>query len=969
MATSSIGSVWRKWDLHFHTPASYDYQNKSLKAKDLVDALTTAGVAAVAVTDHHTMDVAFIREMKRLGGENLTVFPGIELRADQGGPIHYIGVFPEDADLDHLWDTIKGKLELTPAGIKSRGGDDRVYTPIEQFAPLVRKFNGLLTIHAGAKSNSIETIKNHNDFQQQIKYDLTKEFVDIMEVGQIKDVDRHLNMIFPAIRLERPLIICSDNHNASDYTVKTGCWIKADTTMRGLKQIIREPVSRVHIGDRPPSLGRVESNTTKYIKSVAVKKVAGSPLSEKWFDGQTEFNTGLVAIIGNKGSGKSALADILGLLGESRQSDSFSFLSEEKFREPKTNKAAQFGATLTWLAGATKSKLLADDVDPSEVETIKYIPQNHLELICNEIRAGAGGRFDQELKGVIFSHVPVSDRLGTDSLDDLIRFRTKEREDAIAQVARELREINQRAIDVEAKASPEYRKALEAQLAAKQLEHEAHLANKPATVSKPDTDPVRQAEAERINREIEAAATIVTGLESELASAGSSQATAARRVAVATKLLGKLANLTKEVDAFKRDSTSELAELGIELDSVLTFKVDTGPIDEAKKAAGDDRTAADVLLDETADAGLPKRLEKARAVVAALRQQLDGPAREYQMYLAAVKRWEEQERAIIGDSETTGSLKALTAHIATLASVAAEVEAIHKEQLEAAQRIFAEKVKLAEVYRELYAPVQRFISEHRLARDRFKLEFEVSIAEVGFSEKFLASINQSKVGSFYGNDEGREVLKSVVSRANFGTGEGVQSFLSAIREHLSKDMRAGRGDPTFVPAMLKKHVKPLEFYDMVFGLEYVEPRFVLRWEGKDLEKLSPGERGTLLLIFYLLVDKGDRPLVIDQPEGNLDNETVARVLVDCIKDAKNHRQVFIVTHNPNLAVVCDADQVVCAKLDKVDASAITYKTGALENPEICARVIEVLEGNKDAFDLRDYKYRVGQYVASAGTTS
>ena len=58
-----------------------------------------------------------------------------------------------------------------------------------------------------------------------------------------------------------------------------------------------------------------------------------------WFDIELELNSELVAIIGNKGSGKSALADILGLLGNTPYYDFFSFLSEEKFRDPKNNKA------------------------------------------------------------------------------------------------------------------------------------------------------------------------------------------------------------------------------------------------------------------------------------------------------------------------------------------------------------------------------------------------------------------------------------------------------------------------------------------------------------------------------------------------------------------------------------------------------------------------------------------------------
>ena len=124
--------------------------------------------------------------------------------------------------------------------------------------------------------------------------------------------------------------------------------------------------------------------------------------------------------------------------------------------------------------------------------------------------------------------------------------------------------------------------------------------------------------------------------------------------------------------------------------------------------------------------------------------------------------------------------------------------------------------------------------------------------------------------------------------------------------------------------------------------------------------LSPGERGTLLLVFYLLIDKGDMPLLIDQPEGNLDNHTVAKVLVDCIREARKKRQVFIVTHNPNLAVVCDADQIVYANMDKANGNAITYTSGALENPDISKHVTDVLEGTRWAFGVRDEKYKVGE---------
>jgi predicted ATPase len=136
------------------------------------------------------------------------------------------------------------------------------------------------------------------------------------------------------------------------------------------------------------------------------------------------------------------------------------------------------------------------------------------------------------------------------------------------------------------------------------------------------------------------------------------------------------------------------------------------------------------------------------------------------------------------------------------------------------------------------------------------------------------------------------------------------------------------------------------------------PRYLLRWEDKALEQLSPGERGTLLLIFYLLIDDSKIPLVMDQPEGNLDNQTVYQLLVDCIKEAKKKRQIFIVTHNPNLAVVCDAEQVIHASLHKERGFQLEYVSGALENAGICRKIVDVLEGTKPAIDNRVAKYKI-----------
>ena len=136
---------------------------------------------------------------------------------------------------------------------------------------------------------------------------------------------------------------------------------------------------------------------------------------------------------------------------------------------------------------------------------------------------------------------------------------------------------------------------------------------------------------------------------------------------------------------------------------------------------------------------------------------------------------------------------------------------------------------------------------------------------------------------------------------------------------------------------------------------YNKVQFSLKMDDKSLSELSPGQRGNVLLVFYLALNKKSEPLIIDQPEDNLDNQSVYNKLVPCILEAKKNRQVIIVTHNPNIAVACDAEQIICASIEK-STNKITYSSGSIENPEIRGNVIDVLEGTMPAFNLRRIKY-------------
>jgi putative AbiEii toxin of type IV toxin-antitoxin system len=278
-----------------------------------------------------------------------------------------------------------------------------------------------------------------------------------------------------------------------------------------------------------------------------------------------------------------------------------------------------------------------------------------------------------------------------------------------------------------------------------------------------------------------------------------------------------------------------------------------------------------------------------------------------------------------------------------------ELEAEGEVRDQCMRRIFRQLEGLSSTYRQLYEPVQMFLDQYGWVKEELRLEFGVSLEAEHFDDRFLGFINQGRRGAFQGVEDGRRRVLRMMQEVDFNSEEAIVQFVQNI---LAKLEEAQSG----VSGQLRDSVKAYSLYDFLFALEYVQPRYTLNVGGRSLESLSPGERGMLLLVFYLLVDQGDIPLIIDQPEENLDNQSVFRLLVPCIKEVRKRRQIILVTHNPNLAVVCDAEQVVHAFMDKENNNRVTYTAGAIENPVINKKIVDVLEGTWPAFRNRSVKY-------------
>ena len=1008
------GSLWWRWDLHVHSPASLvqNYGGNTDEAwAQFLDDLEglPEEFKVIGINDYIFLEgyerVLTERANGRLRNIDL-VLPVIELRLDKfGGSTHHLSrvnfhvIFSNElsvntirqqfinalrvkarlnaGDSEPTWDALPTRESIADFGqaiIDSVPEAERKhYTN-----PLLEGFNNI-NFHLDDIRKALESSYFKNRFVTAVgKTEWSEVRWRDGSIADKKDIINGADLVFTASEnpesciaarealkdagVNSRLLDCSDAHDLQNSTQKDrigNCftWINADTEFDGLLQAIKEPEGRIYLGTDPDQRRRLAENRTKYIKSIAIKKVANSTLAEPWFDGTNiELNPGLVAVIGNKGSGKSAFVDIVGLLGNTARHEEASFLNAERFCNPAGNKASHFIAELSWESGRKVKKRLDEDVPSDAVEAVTYIPQKLFDEICNELVGTEPGRFNQELKQVIFSHVGEADRLGWTTLDQLIDYRTNELNNAIVQHQTELSRVNHDIIELEAQAAPEHRQQLKNYLERAKAELAAHDGTKPAEVPAPPDQP---------DAAMQETLTEIDGCEKEyqraldwIEAAENQQSTLAREFAVLDRIEQRLTNFQRTYETFVSETSSELQISDLQLKDILTVSINRAPLEIARGARQDLQQNLAIHLDEENPDSLVSLRNRLSKQINSLKQKLDEPNRRYQNYQAALKQWTEKRSAIIGSADNADTLEYYNARLTALDNIPNLLKERRNDRGETAQKIHSLISEIADLYRQLYEPVQQFIGEHAIARHHLKLEFEVSVVDAGFETFFLDWINRGRIGSFSGVSESASKVQDIINRYDFNSSDSSLAFAEEVLDNLRHDCRRSDTPPVKVADQLRAGKTEQSLLDFLFGFRYLRPRYLLKMGDRELHQLSPGEKGALLVVFYLLVDRNDYPLLIDQPEENLDNETIVDLLVPSIREAKRKRQIVIVTHNPNLAVVCDADQVICAEKTMQGVTRIEYKSGAFENPPIQSKTIDVLEGKPPAFKNRSSKYQL-----------
>lgn len=940
------GSEWRRWDLHVHTASSYDAGYKGDDSdKLLCDALGESGVAAVAITDHFLIDHERITRLRELA-PNITFFPGVELRTDKGSQnLHLILIFSEKMNIKTLSDDFDAIMIRQKA--RASGSNETIYWTFDDIISFATDKKALVSIHAGKKTNGIDReITNALPVNEAIKEDIASH-IDFFEVGKYRDIADYYEHVFKDVD-EKPIIMCSDCHDPRDYSVKEKLWIKANPSFEGLLQCIYQPKERVFVGTIPPALDRERKNGRSNIAKIIAKRVP-KPKNTiyNWLDFDLDLSSGMVAIIGNKGSGKSALSDILGHLCKCTTMPSASFLSANRFRKAPKNYADDYEATIIWGDLHQESSTLAECNYETTIENAQYLPQKYIEDVCSEI----DNTFQDEIDKVIFSYVDKTERGSAKNLGELVINKSRTIEASISKVQRELEDINARLIRLEDRKTKQYRTYVEDSLKKLKETLGRHIKVQPREIAKPgpkDDDREYQTQINSIDQEI-------SNIEKEIADKKAKLTITNENIDDTEQLIASIEALEVDVREINIKIQKFIEKHLMDAVKVISLGTPKESLNEFLIKLRRDKYELQALLYGSSDKaqgatlapGLFDRLSAANDKKSDLVSTADGEEKAYQKYLLDYKEWENEKKRIEGDVLTEDTIAYFEAELLYLnEKLKPDYGNLCKTREEKITELYYTKHKLVDIYKNIYSPVELEIGKI-LGDLEESISFvaEIQLLNNDLADSLLGYINKNYGGVFKGKAESLNKMNQLIRETEFNRVESILQFINNVMQAVYED----------VDISSKKIIDKQAFYNILCSLDYIGVAFKLKVGGRDLDELSPGERGIVLLAFYLALSKNSSPIIIDQPEDNLDNQSVYSKLVPCICEAKKKRQVIIVTHNPNIAIACDAEQIILCEIDKT-SNSITYKAGTIEDPHIKQHVVDVLEGTMPAFDLRKRKY-------------
>jgi ABC-type lipoprotein export system ATPase subunit len=983
--------------LHVHTPASIVQQYGSETDETwsrYIDELEglPADISVIGINDYWFLDgyrrVLQARKDGRL--KNLdAIFPVVEVRLDQFGGTtgklsrvngHVIfdpELGPELIQTQFL-NALQPRVKLSPGhdalgwqGVITKESLIDLGSRIKESVPAdqLGKFGSDLQEGFNNLNVSLEDVQNilaGQYFKGKALFGVGKtEWADIkwneQSIAAKKNVINSAHFIFTAFkdsarwkkdvdflrasRVNDRLLDCSDAHHFSDSTqdMRLGAcqtWMNTTPTLAGLAYALEEFDRRVFVGLEPPALARVRKNPERFISKIKVKS---DKADHKLFDYEIQVNTGFVAVVGNKGQGKSALLDCIALAGNSSRNREFAFLTSARFLSSSNLKVArEYYSEVEWVTGATRRVQLSDPHDKSAPVSIEYLPQAFVERVCNtDPVAGDADEFERELRAVLFTHIGEEDRAGEKSFDSLLAHKTRASQDDVDRFRDDLRVAINSYVSLASFRAQNRLSEVEGRLALKESEVSAaksaleveRIALSEIDSASRDSDELASLK-ERSN-EIEAARTRLLSERSEN-EAGQ---------AVVRQILSGLEAISRQAEALRMnaaginsDAEALMAESG---DAFITVTINQARYAASRETAENNlarlKQEHDVLVDEIA-AQDAARVENAEALAAA------DSARERARQ--RVLQSEDRVSALIGTESDEESLAGLNALRLRITEAPRTMATLREEVIAQSGRIHEALSTQLQAVESLYAPASSFIEQSEVVKNA-GLQFSADLRMLPTWQSVASALDGRRNGDL------PDWLSELPQRVEDTTWEqlSVQLTEALIRvEHERGDADSEFRDPANA---LRSNTTVEDFLMSMLDLSWLEVRFGLTGDGLPLSQLSPGQRGLVLALFYLVVDRRMTPLLLDQPEENLDNETISSKLVPAIHEAAGRRQTIVVTHNANLAVVGDADQIIHCELAN---QRFTASTGSIAELDVAQFALNVLEGTKPAFDNRRHKY-------------
>ena len=717
----------------------------------------------------------------------------------------------------------------------------------------------------------------------------------------------------------KPCVHGSDAHDITrlfNPDLNRFCWIKANTTFEGLKQILFEPEDRVYIGPTPPTL----HDEARLIRSVTLSDSSG------WFDAvEIPLNSGLVSIVGQKGSGKSALAELVAYAGGS-------WLGEEpgSFLRRAGEHLQDLRVELNWANGEVSEVRIGDE--QSDDLEFRFLSLNFVERLCADDQIGT--ELVQEIESVVFSYLDPTDTLNASTFQELRALRTQ----GIRTEGQRLRDEIVRLIREECALRDNAAKLLEKRSRIKMLTEER-------------TGLVKQMPKPASKEEARLEADLQTNREA-LAKAQQASASDKQKIQKIKDIKGHIGAFKVQMARFSSDIDDMLTEVGVpgkNWDAFHpVFPRDTEPPLARRDAA---------LSTE-----LSKRMGAADDPVKGTIRWLQKQIEDLQKRESADKARQAKIKAIqsrIAAIDT--QIERINKEIAQIIGPEKErITAVRQERLDDYVAYFSNLGQEQETLKELYAPVSARLAGEAAAEQEQDLEFSIrwepNLEE--WLERGSVLFDQRRVIP-YGTVEGLADAARRILVPAWISGEP-ECLKPAIEKFLG-EFRRSELPPT---KYMRLGVTVQDIFEWLYEVDHVRLSYGLKYNGVELEKLSPGTKGIVLLILYLGMDVADsRPLIVDQPDENLDNESIYKLLTAYFKTAKKRRQIILITHNPNLVVNADSEQVIVATAERRENGFphITYQSGALEDnvPEdrgIRQQVCRILEGGADAFRKRERRY-------------